>query len=706
MAATEPTETEQYDAFISYSSHDTEFARLLEKALEAYKPPEGLDLPPHYLRIFRYEGDMTGVEYDKAIQDKIQKSAKLVIICSPAARQSQYVHDEIHRFAQAKGAEDIIPLILSGIPNNEAKPEQAAEKAFPESLCQVQKMPLAVNFLGFNPRQDKVNKGGFSNAWYNLLANLYDCSREEIEQRDHKRQLRRRNIITAISLSLFLIFAVIAAYAWRQKSMAETQTRLARGRQLQAELSEKRTAVERNFARAERNKFRAAQVPKQIKLPNREQYAATLSKRATEFESNAKKLWQEAFELQKKLWHPPPNILLEKKPDFVSGGIFSLEVVASGASYIVHYGDEKNPRFVVVEGGPRKAYKQGLRPQLLKLRDQWAPGGALPVELVAISHYDADRVEGILRLLEELKEGRDAQTLPVTINSLWFNNFMPIDDKETNKAKIRSFKDRIPQLTEELGIGLNEPFDYFVMPSEEGPAKISLDGGLKVSVIAPATEFLQNWYRNWKRTQSKYGGQDTDLVQQTAIEELNTAMAVENWSEGFSSPEIELLRAPPELITISSPRMADRSVANLTSIIMFLEYRGRKMLFCGDGRCDHIVKGLSQAGLLHPGERLHLDILMVPHWGSSHNVSLDFFKMVTADYYVICSQDRFKLPSLETLLMISEARGDEPYTILVSGDAEELPWLANNKSKKPFEAHMVYKGKETFMINLLEPSKH
>jgi WD40 repeat protein len=236
MAVQAQRETEQYDAFISYSGHDTEFARVLENTLEAYKPPPGLNLPLRYLRVFRYEGDMTGSEYEAAIQDKIQKSAKLIVICSPAARQkSEYVDDEICRFVQAKGAENIIPILLSGIPNNEAKPEQAAEMAFPEALCQALAMPLAVNYLGFNPRQDKVNKGEFSNSWYNLLANLYGRSREEIEQRDLKRKQRWRTIITAISLSLMLFFAVIAGYALIQKSMAEIRGKIALSRQLAAQ---------------------------------------------------------------------------------------------------------------------------------------------------------------------------------------------------------------------------------------------------------------------------------------------------------------------------------------------------------------------------------------------------------------------------------------------------------------------------------------
>lgn len=223
MMPTGQTETEQYDAFICYSRKDIDFARRLEKALEAYKPPRDLKAPPRYLQIFRDEGDLTGVEYSQSIERNIQNSAKLMVICSPAARQSQYVNDEIRRFAQAKGAENIIPLIVSGIPNNEAKPEQTADLAFPEALCEVLKMPLAVSYLGFDPAKDKVDKGDYSNSWYTLLANLYNLSRNEIERRDLKRRLRRRNIAIAIVSSVMICLAGLAAYAWMQAKISKSR---------------------------------------------------------------------------------------------------------------------------------------------------------------------------------------------------------------------------------------------------------------------------------------------------------------------------------------------------------------------------------------------------------------------------------------------------------------------------------------------------
>ncbi len=57
------------DAFISYSRKDREFAAKLEKALNNYKPPKGLNLPRRNLVVFRDEEDFTGVEYHASLDE-------------------------------------------------------------------------------------------------------------------------------------------------------------------------------------------------------------------------------------------------------------------------------------------------------------------------------------------------------------------------------------------------------------------------------------------------------------------------------------------------------------------------------------------------------------------------------------------------------------------------------------------------------------
>jgi WD40 repeat protein len=228
VAGTIGNEDESWDAFISYRRTDIAFARALQKALSAYAPPPTLPVPQRRLRVFRDEGDLTGSDYYKSIDRHINASRTLVVICSPAARQSEFVGDEIRRFAARHGGARIVTVLLAGIPNNEARlPEQAAERAFPDALLEAVQMPLAVNYHGFDATREKVDRGRWEGSWYTLLANLYDQSREQIEQRELVRRRRRRNILAAIAGAVSAGFAVLAAVAWWQKLAADDQRNVA-----------------------------------------------------------------------------------------------------------------------------------------------------------------------------------------------------------------------------------------------------------------------------------------------------------------------------------------------------------------------------------------------------------------------------------------------------------------------------------------------
>ena len=132
-----------HDLFISYSRKDLQFAQLVERVLGNYSPPKGLGVPPRRLHVFRDQSDLTGVEYHQSIARHLRDSRKLVLLCSPHSRASAFVNDEIRQFAAARGVENIVPLLIDGLPNNEALPDQEALKAFPDALCEAMQMPLA-----------------------------------------------------------------------------------------------------------------------------------------------------------------------------------------------------------------------------------------------------------------------------------------------------------------------------------------------------------------------------------------------------------------------------------------------------------------------------------------------------------------------------------------------------------------------------------
>ncbi|HEX8112364.1 MAG TPA: TIR domain-containing protein [Kofleriaceae bacterium] len=186
MTERETQQAGRFDAFISYSRRDIAFARKLQSVLESYVPPIGLGLEPRSLRVFRDESDIQGSRYYNSIDDHLRQSRRLVLICSPSARQSRFVDDELTRFLTYRRPDDIIPVLLSGKPNGETKVSE--HWAFPDVLMDHLGEPRALEMREFDPRIDEFDGQRWVSSWYSLLADLFGLERRVIEERDSRRR--------------------------------------------------------------------------------------------------------------------------------------------------------------------------------------------------------------------------------------------------------------------------------------------------------------------------------------------------------------------------------------------------------------------------------------------------------------------------------------------------------------------------------------
>jgi hypothetical protein len=105
----------------------------------------------------------------------------------------------------------------------------------------------------------------------------------------------------------------------------------------------------------------------------------------------------------------------------------------------------------------------------------------------------------------------------------------------------------------------------------------------------------------------------------------------------------------------------DKSVPNLSSIVVLAEFGGKRMLLTGDARGDKIIQGLQLARLLGPGKnsKIEVDLLKVPHHGSSNNLKTDFFERVVAKHYVFSGDGEHGNPERESMEMLLAARGED-----------------------------------------------
>jgi hypothetical protein len=356
--------------------------------------------------------------------------------------------------------------------------------------------------------------------------------------------------------------------------------------------------------------------------------------------------------------------------------LFSLDVIRArkGDCLLLHYGSEDDPRLMIIDGGPRSVYAPHLKPRLERIKQARGleKNDPLTVDLLMVSHVDDDHIQGILDLTRDLIQDNPqfAQVL-----SFWHNSFdniirdlppeltasfkgqfgpasmggdppdLTLDVDEDEEVIVSSLKvlasieqgaqlrsDVINRLNSELNVDFD---DGLILANEAGEA-LDMGDGLKFTVVGPMIPELQKLHEKHQE-----------------------------WLEDLEKKG----KSPEDVLSA----YVDKSVPNLSSIVVLAEAEGKRMLLTGDARGDKILEGLELVGLLEPGGKMHVDVLKVPHHGSANNLDRDFFERITADHYVFSGNGEHGNPEREALQMLIDARGDnDDYIIHLTYPIEEI----------------------------------
>lgn len=208
------------DIFICYCEADELFADKFAKFLKRYRPPAELkEKSGNRLKVVKDEISLGGSEYKEFIEAQLRHSRKLIVVCSPAARNDKAVNEKIQRFKEQRGVENIIPVIVDGLPNNRVERENDEVKAYPESLCRDNNNLLSQDYTDFDLRESQFHRGAYEKEWYTLLSRIYDIDRTAMAQLDRNRRFeeKRRKLLAVITI-VVLAAALIIYQSWKSSA--------------------------------------------------------------------------------------------------------------------------------------------------------------------------------------------------------------------------------------------------------------------------------------------------------------------------------------------------------------------------------------------------------------------------------------------------------------------------------------------------------
>lgn len=298
-----------------------------------------------------------------------------------------------------------------------------------------------------------------------------------------------------------------------------------------------------------------------------------------------------------------------------------FKITALPASYgdclWIEYGDEADPKVVLIDAGPSVPKPLKSRLEALAGRGGW-------LELVVVTHVDRDHIGGMLKLLENDFYG-------VPVRDLWFNGFRHLPEPEGMEAFGEKQGEQLTKLLLEKRVAWNVAVrNEGLMVTPQACPTFELPGGAKITLLSPDAAQLSRLRASWIKV---CGEADlyADLVAET---------------EYFGGDEeLEAFGA----VALDVPTLADQffkedtAEANGSSIAFIIEFEGKRALLGADAYPSRILNSLKQ---LSENPPYRFDLVKVPHHGSENNISKELVEAVRCPNYLFSSDGAiYKHPS-------------------------------------------------------------
>lgn len=327
------------------------------------------------------------------------------------------------------------------------------------------------------------------------------------------------------------------------------------------------------------------------------------------------------------------------------------------------------PRFVLIDGGPPSTYDRYAKTYLEKVI-----GADGVLDLVVVSHVDADHIIGVLDLFADMEANAVNHQPSFQVRELWHN----------------AFADTVDTPAQDITQGLQMILDFAGAKNQA-----MVVGQVDFLGISEGYRLERSALRSNVPINSSFGGAIispdslADPVHRVGATTLRVVGPTRANLDALRKTWLAWLREHADPVAkgqVEALANVDKSVPNLSSIVLLAEEGGKRFLLTGDARGDHILSGLAAAGLLDGDGGVSVDVLKVQHHGSDRNTDRAFFDKVRAATYLISANGKYGNPDLETLEWIvdaAEARGDHVRIVVTN----EAPTLRELEIKRPAALH-------------------
>ena len=244
----------KYDAFISYRhvEPDLTIAEILHDMIEKFNIPKHLRTvsndgslidDKHVFRVFRDREELSTKDLSTMIEEAIANSENLIVICSKRTSLSPWCRKEVQLFKKIHGANNIIPILIEGEPDESFIDELKNLKATfinSENVEEEKNIELLAadirpdevkspSFKGYeilqnskDPKLNELTKKSLDilkkSEIYRIVASMLNVNYGDLKLRHQERYLKRI-IYTSVAASIAMLIFVISVTTLYLKSV-------------------------------------------------------------------------------------------------------------------------------------------------------------------------------------------------------------------------------------------------------------------------------------------------------------------------------------------------------------------------------------------------------------------------------------------------------------------------------------------------------
>lgn len=358
----------------------------------------------------------------------------------------------------------------------------------------------------------------------------------------------------------------------------------------------------------------------------------------------------------------------------------------------IEYGRPGEIHYLLIDGGPIQAYGA------LQSRLERVDADKRLLELLVITHVDADHIEGAIKLLNHPE-------LKVRFGDVWFNGWPQLEKAIPKAAAVSAgaSNERGPTHGEYLALRIAKhgaPWNRWfggraihVAPEARGLPMLTLEGGMQVTLLGPMPAKLEELRTEWDRVARSIGARPGDAAAYSAkLDAAGRYRGVAAESAPVPSDDVERL----------APRL-DPSIANGSSIALLLEFEGRRCALLGDAHTRETEVALRVAARDRGESVLRLDAMKVSHHGSVNNISDSLLASVDCAHYLI-SSDGSKHGHPDAAAIECIVRGARrPHLVFNYRSKQTQPWAEPARQEAMnYRATLPRRGEAGAIVDLMD----